>query len=122
MMAIWAALAAILEEQAHVLEGIALDLFASPALARACRRGLRPPISCSMVTNSWIWMPYCHGQRQKWMPGGKVSAWMPASPLRAMISPSGSVLSEPTRTNFLLTMPMVFLGMMTTPKIRRISR
>ena len=120
-----AALAAVLEERSRILEGIALDLAREHAAVgkRTVRRAPRRPRSVPslIVTNFCRVTEYCQGQSQKCRPGASVSACRPASPSRAMISPSGSVRFCPTNTNFLLTMPIESSGMMTTPKIRRTS-
>src|SRR5579885_2495381 len=93
-----------------------------PLIALPSRLVTTPSFPRSMVMNFWMSIWYCQGHRPKWMPGGRVSAWTPASPLRATIAPSGSALLAPKRTNFLVTMPMASSGMLTIPNSLSTSR
>lgn len=62
-----------------------------------------------MATSGTLWIRYCHRHRPKWSPPRRRSAWKPASPLSAMMLPSGT---EPFGDQSFSTTPTCWLGML----------
>ena len=78
------------------------------------------PIFPSGITvNGAMSTPYCQGHIFQYKPGASVLAWKPASPLVAIIRPSGKPRFGPTTTNFFVTRPILFSGTITIPKKTR---